>query len=412
MADMNIYSLFLSSIQSTSQVVLLCLTGYVAASLGVINNSIQKSLSQLIIKIFMPCLLLSNIAADIDLDTLIRLWPMPTLYILFFILSGALGLIGGKLLKLDVSSTKFMMTGIMFNNVTSLTLGLLEGIESTDAINILLRDKLDSPKEAVKRGMSYILLATLFGNLSRWSVGTYLLKKESSQDEIVITERQQLPVFNDDNEQQRQTHSLVSERTPLIFKSIKSIEKKGVNIGVRIMNFLRRILKPIGEIMNPPLYAALFALIIGTIPFLKGTFFGVDAPLYFLTRTAEQLGTISVPLTLLTLGAQVKTLPSENGKELVPQILYVTLSRFVIMPIIGTIIVVYTKDYFLVDPMFWFILMSMSSGPPAVNCMNLAQITGNFQGEMATLLFYTYAAVGPLMAILVMAMLRVIAENK
>ncbi|RGB25589.1 auxin efflux carrier [Rhizophagus diaphanus] len=410
MADMNIYSLFLSSIQSTSQVVLLCLTGYVAASLGVINISIQKSLSQLIIKIFMPCLLLSNIAADIDLDTLIRLWPMPTLYIVFFILSGALGLIGGKLLKLSVSSTKFIMTGIMFNNVTSLTLGLLEGVESTSAINILLRDENDSPKEAVKRGMSYILLATLFGNLSRWSVGTYLLKKENNQDEIVITEHQQLPVFNNnDNEQQRQTHSLVSERTPLIFKSI---EKKSVNIGVRIMNFLRRILKPIGEIMNPPLYAALFALVIGTIPFLKGIFFGVDAPLYFLTRTAEQLGTISVPLTLLTLGAQVKTLPSENGKELVPQILYVTLSRFVIMPIIGTIIVVYTKDYFLVDPMFWFILMSMSSGPPAVNCMNLAQITGNFQGEMATLLFYTYAAVGPLMAILVMAMLRVIAENK
>lgn len=248
--------------------------------------------------------------------------------------------------------------------------------------------------------------------LHRWSVGTYLLRKENSQDEIVITERQQLPVFNDDNEQQRQinnSHSLVSERTPLIFKSI---EKKSVNMGVRILNFLRRVFKPIGEIMNPPLYAALFALIIGTIPFLKGIFFGVDAPLYFLTRTAEQLGTISVPLTLLTLGAQVKTLPSENGKELVPQILYVMLSRFVIMPIIGTIIVVYTLDYFLVDPMFWFILMSMSSGPPAVNCMNLAQITGNFQGEMATLLFYTYAAVGPLMAILVMAMLRVIAENK
>jgi hypothetical protein len=240
-----------------------------------------------------------------------------------------------------------------------------------------------------------------------------LLKKDSNQDEIVVTERQQLPVYNHENElQQRQTNnsnSLISERTPLIFKSI---EKKGVNIGVRIWNSLRRVLKPIGDIMNPPLYAALFALLIGTIPFLKGIFFGVDAPLFFLTRTAEQLGTISVPLTLLTLGAQVKTLPSENGKELVPQILYVMLSRFVIMPIIGTIIVVYTKDYFLVDPMFWFILMSMSSGPPAVNCMNLAQITGNFQGEMATLLFYTYAAVGPLMAILVMAMLRVIAENK
>ncbi|RIA92466.1 auxin efflux carrier [Glomus cerebriforme] len=356
----------------------------------------------------MPCLLLANIAADIDLDTLIRLWPMPTLYVVLVILSSSLGAIGGKLLNLTPSVTRFVMTGIIFNNVTSLTLGLLEGIGSTDAINILLRDENDSPKEAVKRGMSYILLATLLGNLSRWSLGTYLLRKESSDEELVISiEHQPLPGFHND---ERQTNSLVSEHTPLIFKSI---EKKSVNIGVRIMNFVRRALKPIKEIMNPPLYAAIIALIIGTVPFLKGIFFGVDAPLYAtLTRTVEQLGKISVPLTLLTLGAQVKTLPSGNTREIIPQISYVMLCRFAIMPIIGTIIIIYTKDYYLADPMFWFILMSMSSGPPAVNCMNLAQLTGNYQGEMATLLFYSYAAVGPLMAILVMAMLSLIEKNK
>jgi auxin efflux carrier family protein len=117
----------------------------------------------------MPCLLFSNIAADIDLDTLIRLWPIPTLFVLFVVLSTILGGIGGNLLKLPSSTTKFLMTGIIFNNVTSLSLGLLEGIESTQAIQILLRsDGNDSPKEAVKRGMSYVLLSTLLGNLTRF----------------------------------------------------------------------------------------------------------------------------------------------------------------------------------------------------------------------------------------------------
>jgi predicted permease len=116
----------------------------------------------------MPCLLFSNIAADIDLDTLIRLWPIPTLYVLFVTMSAILGGTGGKLLNLPSSTTKFLMTGIIFNNVTSLSLGLLEGIESTAAIEILFRDRYDSPKEAVKRGMSYVLLSTLLGNLTRF----------------------------------------------------------------------------------------------------------------------------------------------------------------------------------------------------------------------------------------------------
>src|SRR5688572_23981193 len=116
----------------------------------------------------MPCLLFSNIAADIDLDTLIRLWPIPTLYVIFVILGAALGGIGGKLLTLPSSKTNFLITGIIFNNVTSLSLGLLEGIESTKAIEMLFRDENDSPKEAVKRGMSYVLLTTLLGNLTRF----------------------------------------------------------------------------------------------------------------------------------------------------------------------------------------------------------------------------------------------------
>src|ERR1051325_1451260 len=102
----------------------------------------------------MPCLLFSNIAADIDLDALIRLWPIPALYVAFVILSVALGGIGGNFLNLAPSKTKFLMTGIIFNNVTSLGLGLLEGMESIPSIEILFRDENDSPKEAVKRGMS------------------------------------------------------------------------------------------------------------------------------------------------------------------------------------------------------------------------------------------------------------------
>src|SRR3990170_1282587 len=108
----------------------------------------------------MPCLLFSNIASDIDLEALIRLWPILALYVIFATLSGSLGILGGKLLNLTPSKTKFVMTGIIFNNVTSLSLGLLKGIENTSAIKILIWGKDDDSEEAVKRGISYILLST------------------------------------------------------------------------------------------------------------------------------------------------------------------------------------------------------------------------------------------------------------
>jgi auxin efflux carrier family protein len=81
------------------------------------------------------------------------------------------------------------------------------------------------------------------------------------------------------------------------------------------------------------------------------------------------------------------------------------------MPAIGITLVMLAKDYFIDDKMLWFVLMLMASGPPAVNCMNLTQVTGTFQGEMATLLLYSYVVVGPLMSILVMIMLNLIDKS-
>ncbi|CAG8653126.1 998_t:CDS:2 [Funneliformis caledonium] len=409
---MDYSTILLASIQSSAQVILVCITGYIAAKLGIINSSLQKGLSGLIIKVLMPCLLFSSIASDIDLETLIKLWPIPTLYVVFSILSGSLGVLGGKVLNLTPAKTKFVMTGIIFNNVTSLSLGLLQGIQNTSAIRISTKGEDDDTKDAVSRGISYILLSTLLGNLSRWSLGTYLLKKESNRDsdEEVDTssdfERsmsQPLPTYHDDEEQFTTT-----ERTPLIFKRI---ETEIAPAWKSLFNCVRSIYNSIIEIMNPPLYAAIIALFVGTIPFLKGIFFGDNSPLYgTVTRTMETLGDISVPLNLLTLGAQLKNLPRAKGQEMLPAISWVMMCRFVIMPIIGVTVVIITKDYYLNDPMLWFVLMLLASGPPAVNCMNLSQLTGSFQEEMVALLFYSYAAVAPLIALLIMAMLTIIGK--
>ncbi|RHZ50118.1 hypothetical protein Glove_505g16 [Diversispora epigaea] len=396
MQPSNYSSLFYASITSSSQVLLVCLTGYLSAKYGVITPSIQKGLSGLIINVLTPCLLFSNIAPIIDSDTLFRqLWVIPMVYFVFLIISATLGFIGGNLLKLSPRNIRFVATGIMFNNATSLTLGLLRGMSDTDAIKILSFGENDTTSNIVKRGTSYILLASLFSNLLRWSLGAYLLKKGKIDIESSISSN--IPKFDEISK----NVVSITETTPLI----KCDE------GSSSQSFLHPIIhffKSVHKCMNAPLYSACGAIIFGSIVPLKSIFFGEDAPLVIIPRSMDYIGSITVPLTLITLGAQLKNLPRSDGKEMFSAITFIMSCRFIIMPTIGLVMIFFTRTWYMNDPVLWFVLILIASGPTAVNCMNLAQLCGVFQEEMATLLFYSYVAVAPLITPLIMITLSII----
>ncbi|KAF0369732.1 auxin efflux carrier [Gigaspora margarita] len=393
----DLSSIFFASAQSCSQVLLVCFAGYLAAKLELITTNIQKNLSTLIINIFMPCFLFSNVASSVSPETLLSLWPIPTYFVIFTLIGSVLGIFSRPLLKLSNSNTKFVTTGIIFNNVTSLSLGLLRGLEKTDAVLILRWNPDDTPSDIVKRGISYVLLATLWTNLLRWSLGVYLLKKEPSHPLI--------PQHNNTSEiteSDPSKHPDTNEITPLLASKRRSrsfMEKLS-----RVKSFFSF------KFMNPPLYAALIAMVFVSIPPLRSFFFGKNAPLMPLTQAVEYIGSVSVPLTLLTLGAQLKNLSSSKSKSIANMIAYVLTCRLVIMPVIGTVMVLLTKHWYLSDPMLWLILILMASGPTAVNCINLTQLTDNYQEEMSAVLFYGYVVSIPLVTILLMVILSCLKE--
>ena len=80
------------------------------------------------------------------------------------------------------------------------------------------------------------------------------------------------------------------------------------------------------------------------------------------------------------------------------------------MPIIGITIILLTKSWYINDPMFLFILILLACGPPAVNCINMTRLTRTYEEEMATLLFYSYIAVVPIISILLMIVLTIISK--
>ncbi|CAG8516033.1 9069_t:CDS:2 [Cetraspora pellucida] len=415
---MDYSSLFLASAQSSAEVLLVCVSGYLAAKYEIITPSIQKGLSNLIIKVLLPCLLFSETAADIDLSILIQLWPVPVFCATFSVISSLLGMFGGKILRLSLAETKFLMVGVMFNNITSLLLGLLSGMENTSAMQILLQSEDDSPAESVKRGKSYVMLAILFSTLLRWSLGAFLLRKNPSDDPLdlakPLSKSVMLPTYNDQislinslNETINTSNETIdppNERTSLL------ATKKNNNKFI-IPQTLTKIYTIVGGLMNPPLTASIVALLVSTIAPLKNLFFGDHAPLFVISSTMEYIGTATVPLTLIMLGAQLQNLRSSKGKEMFASISYVISCRYLIMPIIGGIMVMSTKSLYRGDPMLWFILMMLASGPTAINCINLVQLTGNFEEEMAALLFYSYICLAPLITLIVMSFLTIISYS-
>ncbi|RHZ72531.1 hypothetical protein Glove_242g19 [Diversispora epigaea] len=278
-----------------------------------------------------------------------------------------------------------------FNDNRCLLLGLLKGLSETDTVRILAWKSDESTKDLIKRGVSYVLLATIWTNILRWTLGVYLLRKESDDKD---------DNENDDCDEIVASSTILTEESPLLNK-----EENSHPFKLKIKLFLDKT-------MNPPLYATLLALLVSSIPYLRSLLFSENAPLSPISLTIDSLGSVTVPLTLITLGAQLKNLPRSKGKEILSTILYIMFNRFIIMPLIGIAFIVLTRNWYINDPMLLFVLIMLACGPPAVNCMNLAQFTGTFQEEMAALLFYSYITVAPLITLLVMGVLSIIGKIK
>ncbi|CAG8695792.1 3154_t:CDS:2, partial [Dentiscutata heterogama] len=118
-SELTFSSLLLAAFGSSSYVVGMVLVGYLGVKSGILTPTIKKILAKLVLNLFLPCLLFSQIGGTIDLETIIQIWPLPVFCVLFAILSGFLGNFGGNILNLSKSKKKFIMSTIIFNNITA-----------------------------------------------------------------------------------------------------------------------------------------------------------------------------------------------------------------------------------------------------------------------------------------------------
>lgn len=159
------------------------------------------------------------------------------------------------------------------------------------------------------------------------------------------------------------------------------------------------------DVMNPPLWAMLVAVIVASIPKLQRLFF---TPGTFIqnsvTRAVSQSGNVAVPLILVVLGANLANNTSSSGstsvrakkhhnKLLVASILSrMVLPFFVTAPLLA-IAAKWLSISILDDPIFVIVCFLLAGAPSALQLAQICQINEVYESVMARILFWSYVVV-------------------
>ncbi|KAK4215056.1 auxin efflux carrier [Rhypophila decipiens] len=190
----------------------------------------------------------------------------------------------------------------------------------------------------------------------------------------------------------------------------------------------------VSDFFNAPLLGAVIGAIIGLVPSLHTAFFSpTDQGGIFtawLTASLKNIGGLFVPLPVVVAGVSLYTamrdvrlayMRSEDGEEdggpnksaALPWLTvgYILLVRFVLWPL-GSISLIYwlaghEKGVLGDDPMLWFAMMLMPTGPPAMKLITLIQVSdGEPEDEVniAKLLTISYI-ISPILSVTVVGSL-------
>jgi predicted permease len=294
--------------------------------------------------------LFANVGAQIDLQKLITLWAVPAFYFAYLCIGFVIAMITGKICKFDWYACKFVAAGVIFQNTTSLPIALIQSIASTRAITLLMKED-DTPAVAASRGISFILIASLLSNLFRYSIGTWLLDASNHKHS---------------NESDREDDD-VTDTTPLLSEIPHHHNIRGMAVG----GWHRA-----QEIFNPPLLAAIVALTVGIIPPLKNLFFSEQGVFYSsLTATIRQLGQACIPMVMITLGAELYTLPRNTSASTKEMVTAIILLKMLVMPIIGGAAVLSLRQWVTDDPMLLFVLILLAASPTGKSCSFMVRMS-------------------------------------
>ncbi|KAF2842370.1 hypothetical protein M501DRAFT_411682 [Patellaria atrata CBS 101060] len=417
---------FLGALQASLAVLLTVLWGVIATQFGLLSESSAKDISRTCVRMFLPALLITNVGSQLHLDTATRYVPLLLWAIMYNVLSIAFGVIFTKVFKMP----KWVTPAIAFNNTTSLPLLLVQALSATGILGQLLMSDTDSPSDAVDRAKSYFLVNAMVSNSLTFALGPRLLngQEEDAPDELDRKNEDEDEEEGSDPDGEGQGDgtdeqtSLLPDRLHNRARSpLKKTYNKGVDVYNRLPSWAQNTAHYSFQFLNAPLIGAVIGAIIGLTPPLHRLFFNdFNEGGYFnawLTNSIKNLGDLFAALQVIVVGVKLSRAMralkrgDESGSVSWKPVVFITLVRYLLWPLVSIPIIwaLVTKTTVLGDdPVLWFAMMLMPTGPPAMKLTALADVNGSDEEEkMSIAKFLTLSyTISPLICLSVVGSLK------
>ncbi|PVH95351.1 hypothetical protein DM02DRAFT_537526 [Periconia macrospinosa] len=391
---------FVGAIQASISVVLTIVFGVIAAQCNLLSVNAAKEVSRLCCHMFLPALLTYKIGSNLHQNTAARYVPIFIWSITYTLLSLAVGHIACRFFKFP----SWVKLAVCFNNTTSLPLLLIASLKSTGILNSIIPDS-DSASAALDRAESYFLINAMVSDSLTFALGPRVLRDRQHQNDPYEDYDSSSSSSDDEGEEdamERGPDGIIDEETTLlphlvVHRTNIITRKTYTRTQAYISTLPPSVQTPLSvlyEFVNPPLLGALAGAIIGLTPPLHNLFFNPsDDGGYFnawFTSAIKNIGSLFATLQIIIVGVKLSQsllkmkAGKDSGKVPAGGLAFITVVRFLIWPAISIPLIwaLATKTGFLKDdPMLWFTMMLMPTGPPAMMLVALTDITGCKEGE-------------------------------
>ncbi|KAI9778764.1 MAG: hypothetical protein M1816_003900 [Peltula sp. TS41687] len=441
MASNGVASAFLGALQASVAVLLTISYGVAATQFNILHERSAKEISKLCVKMFLPALLISNVGSQLSPANVGRYVPILIWALVYTFLSIGVGYVVTRIFKLP----SWVTPAVAFNNTVSLPLVLIQSLDATGILSRIVPEG-DSTSDAVLRAKSYFLVCSMVGSSLTFALGPKLLDGDDAPDEDDAADGQKSNGGNhqaqhesrdddvegahgtngggddDENEENDERTSLLPDAfNRRVHHVSTATQRRADTVWSKLPQWLRTVLHYLQAFLVAPMLAAITGAIIGLSPPLRKVFFnGTSEGGFFsawLTSSVKNVGDLFAALQLVVVGCKLsgalRNMKENKESGSVPwgPMTFVFLIRFVVWPLISIPLIwaLAMKTSLLGDdPMLWFCLMLMPTGPPAIRLTALADVNGSSEHEkMSIAKFLTIAyTVSPLICFSVVAALR------
>lgn len=454
MSSNGLLPAFFGALQASLAVLLTISYGVIAAQWKLLDGHSATSISKIAVRMFLPALLITNVGRELQIDTAVRYVPvlskspygmawhgiapihhlanlLPVWSISYTLISMVIGYAAVRTFKLP----PWVAPAICFNNTTSLPLLLIQSLDATGILSSLIIGD-ESTSEAIQRAQSYFLVCAIVGNSMTFALGPRLMDAENAPDDDDPSTKDEEEEDGEgggnphaDGQDEEGAAETETEQTSLLPRTVVDAHQQAYRAGYRhskkywdrLHPTTQRVLSLLADFFNAPLIGALIGALLGLVPPLHRVFFNSqeEGGVFnaWLTTSVSNIGGLFASLQTVvvgvTLSSSLRKLKrgEQSGNVPVVATLVIVFVRFIFWPIISIAViwVLATKTSALSnDPILWFTMMLMPTGPPSMKLVAMAQVSGAGEEEkMATskILAISYA-VTPLICFAVVGALK------